>query len=63
MLLLHEPYKQGPQIYQALEKAYQEGKVKVIGISSYNEKWYQELLNQCKIIPMVNQVETHLANE
>lgn len=38
LLLLHEPYKHGPQMYQALEEAYQEGKVKVIGISSYNEK-------------------------
>ena len=60
LLLLHEPYHQGPQMYQALQEAYQQGKVKAIGISNYDEKWYQEFLTTCKIIPMVNQLECHV---
>lgn len=60
LLLLHEPYTQGPQMYQALEEAYKEGKVKAIGISNYNEKWYQNFIKECSIIPAVNQVEVHV---
>lgn len=60
LLLLHEPYAQGPQMYKALEEAYQEGKIKAIGISNYNEKWYQDLMRNCSIIPMVNQMEAHV---
>lgn len=60
LLLLHEPYVQGPQMYKALEEAYQEGLIKAIGISNYNEEWYQTFLKECSIIPAVNQVETHL---
>lgn len=60
LLLLHEPYTQGPQMYQALEEAYKEGKVKAIGISNYNEKWYQNFVEECSIIPAVNQVEVHV---
>lgn len=60
LLLLHEPYAQGPQMYKALEESYQEGKIRAIGISNYNEQWYQEFIKNCAIVPMVNQVETHV---
>lgn len=60
LLLLHEPYKQGPQMYKALEEAYQEGKIKAIGISNYNEKWYQSFIKECSIVPAINQVEAHV---
>lgn len=60
LLLLHEPYHQGPQMYKALEEAYQKGIIKSIGISNYNEKWYQEFIKDCTVIPAVNQVEVHI---
>lgn len=60
LLLLHEPYTQGSQMYQALEEAYKEGKVKAIGISNYNERWYQNFIKECSIIPAMNQVEAHV---
>lgn len=60
LLLLHEPYVQGPQMYKALEEAYKEGKIKAIGISNYDEKWYQNFIKDCSIIPAVNQVEAHI---
>lgn len=60
LMLLHEPYVQGPQMYKALEEAYHDGKVRAIGISNYDPKWFQEFLTQCNIPPAVNQVETHL---
>lgn len=60
LLLLHEPYVQGPQMYRALEEAYEEGLVKAIGISNYNETWYEEFIKNCTILPAVNQVEAHV---
>ena len=60
LLLLHEPYPQGPEMYRAIEEAYHEGKARAIGISNYNEDRYRSFLSQCKIVPMVNQLETHI---
>ena len=60
LLLLHEPYSQGPQMYRALEEAYFSGKIKAIGISNYDENWYQTFIRNCKVIPAVNQVENHI---
>lgn len=60
LLLLHEPYQAGPQMYRALEEAYAQGKVRAIGISNYDENWYRTFLKQCTIKPMVNQLETHI---
>lgn len=60
LLLLHEPYPQGPEMYRALEEAYQEGKTRTIGISNYDERWYTKFLKQCSVIPAVNQLETHV---
>lgn len=47
-------------MYKALEEAYQEGKIKAIGISNYNEKWYQSFIKECSIVPAINQVEAHV---
>lgn len=60
LLLLHEPYSEGLEMYRALEEAYKEGYVRAIGISNYDERWYQKFMNQCEIIPTVNQLEAHV---
>ena len=60
LLLLHEPYAEGNDMYKALEDAYREGKVHSIGVSNYDQQWFETLIKQCSIIPSVNQVETHL---
>ena len=48
------------QTWQCLEKAYNEGKVKAIGISNFNIKQLQRLLDNCKIRPHVHQIECHI---
>ena len=60
LLLLHEPYRQGPEMYRALEDALKEGKARAIGISNYDEAWYSEFLSQCDVVPAVNQLEAHV---
>ena len=60
LLLLHEPYKQGIEMYKALEEALIQEKTRAIGISNYDEHWYSDFRDKCKIIPAVNQVEAHV---
>ena len=60
LLLLHEPYAEGCDMYKALEEAYREGKIRAIGVSNYDQQWFETLIKQCSIVPSVNQVETHL---
>ena len=60
LLLLHEPYMQGPEMYRALEEAYRDGKTRAIGISNYDERWLAEFLTNVEITPRVNQLEAHV---
>ena len=60
LLLIHEPTGDVDEIYQAMETAYREGKLRAIGISNFLEERYIDLINHCNIIPAINQVETHV---
>lgn len=60
LLLLHEPTGDVHEIYRAMERAYQEGKLRAIGVSNFLEECYLDLIHHCKVVPAVNQVETHV---
>ncbi|KIX90458.1 hypothetical protein TP70_07120 [Staphylococcus microti] len=60
LMLVHEPYAHDCAMYEALVEAYDEGKVKAIGISNYDEKRFEQFIQNVQPIPMVNQVECHL---
>lgn len=47
------------ETYQALEKLYKDGKVKAIGVSNFEIEHLDNILNNCEIVPAVNQVECH----
>ncbi|KAN0000272.1 hypothetical protein ACTFIZ_000719 [Dictyostelium cf. discoideum] len=47
------------QTWKALEKLYDDGKVRSIGVSNYSESHLHELLSNCRIKPVMNQVEFH----
>jgi diketogulonate reductase-like aldo/keto reductase len=59
LLLLHFPFRDYIGAYKDLEKAYEEGKVKSIGISNFENQKLEELCDQAKIKPVLNQVELH----
>ena len=59
LVLIHQPFGDYYGSYRALEKLYQEGKVKAIGVSNFYPDRLVDLITFHKIIPMVNQVETH----
>jgi diketogulonate reductase-like aldo/keto reductase len=42
-----------------LEKLYRDGRVKAIGVSNFTISHLKELLANCHILPMVNQIEFH----
>ena len=60
LLLIHEPYDTAEEMYVALEEAYQAGTLRAIGISNFHEARYQTFLAGCQVVPMVNQVESHV---
>lgn len=45
--------------YRALEELYQSGRVRAIGVSNFQPRHLEELLEQTDIVPAVNQVELH----
>ncbi|RYG74269.1 aldo/keto reductase [Lentibacillus lipolyticus] len=45
--------------YKAMEKLYNDGRVKAIGVCNFNIEHLQRLLDECEIVPAVNQVECH----
>lgn len=60
LLLIHEPYSESLEMYEAMKEAYNDNKIKAIGISNFNSKLYKEFIESCGIIPAINQVETHV---
>lgn len=59
LYLIHWPKPQNKETWRALEKLYKEGKIKAIGVSNFKEHHLEEILADCEIKPMVNQVEYH----
>lgn len=60
LLLIHEPTGDVHEIYRAMETAYRDGKLRAIGVSNFLSETYLDLVNHCKVVPAVNQVETHV---
>lgn len=59
LLLIHQPAGNYAAGYKQMEKAYQEGKVKAIGLSNFNEAQIREILSICEVKPAVLQTEVH----
>lgn len=55
-------FKENKKVWKALETAYQEGKVKAIGVSNFLKDDLENILTSCQIKPMVNQILTHISN-
>ena len=45
--------------WRALEKLYEDGRARAIGVSNFTIPHLQRLLDECGIIPAVNQIELH----
>ena len=60
LVLLHWPFGNYYAAWQELEKLYQEGKIKAIGVSNFEPDRLIDLIEFNQVIPAVNQIETHL---
>ena len=60
LLLIHEPYSSANAMYKAFEEAYEQGKVRAIGVSNFSQSFYDNFITNCNIIPTINQVESHV---
>ncbi|WP_416151904.1 aldo/keto reductase [Salipaludibacillus sp. HK11] len=47
------------ETWKAFEKLYKDGRIKAIGVSNFKEAHLEDLMADCEIKPMVNQVEYH----
>ncbi len=59
LYLLHWPVEGRLEAWADLEELYNDGKIKTIGVSNFHKHHLEELFEQAKIIPMVNQIESH----
>ena len=60
LYLIHWPVEgKRRESWRALEKIYQEGRAKSIGVSNYTIKHLKEMDNYAEVKPVINQVEFH----
>ena len=59
-LLIHEPSGDYKEIYVALEDSLSTGNIKSIGVANFLDDTFIDLVNNCRIIPAVDQIETHV---
>lgn len=59
LLFIHQPSGSYLKAYKMLEKAYKEHKIRAIGVSNFEGKYLDEILEKCEIKPHVIQVEAH----
>lgn len=63
LILLHQPVGDYYSAYRDLEKLYEEGKVRAIGVSNFYPDRLVDLCMFAKIKPMVNQIEVNVFNQ
>lgn len=60
LVLIHQCLSDYYGAYRALEDLYAEGKIRAIGISNFSAERMADIATFNKVVPAVNQVETHL---
>lgn len=59
LLLIHQPAGNYVAGYKLMEKAYNEGKVRAIGLSNFTVAQIQEIQDICEVKPAILQTEVH----
>ena len=74
MMIIHSPqpwaefrvekryFVENKEVWRALEDAYAAGKLRAIGVSNFLRDDLENLLEDCRIKPMVNQILLHITN-
>lgn len=59
LYLIHQPYNDVHGGWRAMEELYETGKIRAIGVSNFQPDRVMDLISYNKIVPAVNQIETH----
>jgi 2,5-diketo-D-gluconate reductase A len=59
LYLIHQPYGDVHGSWRAMEELYEQGKIRAIGISNFQPDRVMDMIVFNKIVPAVNQIETH----
>lgn len=59
LYLIHQPYGDVHGAWRAMEELYAEGRIKAIGVSNFQPDRVMDLIVHNKVVPAVNQIETH----
>ncbi len=59
MYMIHWPIGDYYGAYHALEEAYEQGLIRAIGVSNFHIDQLYDLLQHCKIKPVINQIQCH----
>ena len=59
LYLIHQPFGDVYGEWRAMEELYAEGKIKAIGVSNFHPDRVADLIVHNKVIPAINQIETH----
>lgn len=59
LYLIHWPKPLNKETWKAMEKLYEDGRIKAIGVSNFKVHHLEDLLSSAKVVPVVNQVEFH----
>ena len=59
LMILHQPAGNIIAGYRQLEAAYKAGKLRAIGLSNFDVAQTQRILDECEVVPAINQVECH----
>jgi 2,5-diketo-D-gluconate reductase A len=63
LYLIHQPYGDVYGSWRAMEELYNEGRIKAIGVSNFQPDRVMDLIVHNKVVPAVNQIETHPFNQ
>ena len=60
LMLIHWPVGDPTVMWHTLEELYDQGMFKAIGVSNFYPKTFPQIVNDAKVMPVVNQCETHV---
>ena len=60
LYLIHRPRGDVKNSWKAMEELYKAGKIKAIGVSNFDELQLKDLIDNNKVKPVINQIETHV---
>lgn len=63
LYLIHQPFNDYYGAWRAMEELLDEGRVRAIGVSNFHSDRYFDLVTHNRVVPAVNQLETHPLNQ